>query len=517
MDIKSSEILFDKFEIIDCLKKDAQTGVYLANHVYLGKKIILKTLDTSKLSENSILERFKREAKILAKLTHPNIIKVLDFGTYHEFFYISFEHFESINLRELINKNNLTVEKKINLFIQLLNALKAAHKNQIIHRDIKPENILVNANLELKIADFGLALVSNEKSLTKNTSILGTPTYMAPEQINGEKTFQTDIFSAGLVVYELFSGVNPILGDEITITINNIINFDDEKLINAIEKLPFEVRPAIKSMLQKKVELRAKNVDEVLNYLNYQNAVVENKEHKKNKARIHKAFLAAFPLVIILVLFLIYQKDKVPVNFADQKIANHPNKEIIVPQEVKKTLPSIEMKTQKIESNKPLKNEKKENINGNNNLESKNALLPGMLNVDCFPWAEVYVDDKKIDRTPLQNDIMLSPGLHEVKLVHPDFPPVIKNLEIVSQKIDTIKVNFQDIVGYLNCNIYPWGEIFVDGKSIGITPLRKPIVLLPGKYTITVKNSQYESISRQITIIAKQTLNFDYNFAKSEN
>jgi len=101
----STEILFDKFEIINCLKKDGQAGVYVANHIFLGKKILLKTLNTEGLADQTILERFKREAKILAQLDHPNLIKVLDFGTYNNFFYISFEYFESKNLREIIACN----------------------------------------------------------------------------------------------------------------------------------------------------------------------------------------------------------------------------------------------------------------------------------------------------------------------------------------------------------------------------------------------------------------------------
>ena len=515
MDTKSTEILFDKFEIIECLKKDAQTGVYLANHIYLGKKIILKILDTSKLSDNSILERFKREAKILASLSHPNIIKVLDFGTYNEFFYISFEHFDSINLRDLINKNNLSVDDKINLLVQLLNALKAAHENKIIHRDIKPENILVNSNLELKIADFGLALVINENSLTNNSSILGTPTYMAPEQINGEKTFQTDIFSAGLVAYELFTGVNPILGDEITITINNIINFDDLKLNNAIEKLPIEVRPAIKVMLRKKIGDRAKSVDEVFNYFNFQH--VDNKIKEKNILKNRKAYIAAFFTVIILLFVFLFgkaYKSNQPIN---QNTKSQSNLENLTKKDFKKEnskKSSLDIKNNLDKSNLITA---RINPNSKKNLDITDAQLPGMLYVDCFPWAEVYVDNKKIDRTPLQNEIMLTPGLHEIKLVHPDYPPIVRNLEIVSQKTKTIKVNFQEVVGYLSCNIYPWGEIFIDGKSVGITPLRKPIALLPGKYEVIVKNSQYESISRQVTISAEDTINFNYNFAKSDN
>ena len=198
----STDILFEKFEVIDTLKKDSHTSVYLANHIYLGKKIILKTLNTNELADKTILDRFKREAQILARLDHPNLIKVLDFGTYSEYFYISFEYFESDNLRKVIQRNNLSNESKINLVIQLLKALNIAHQNQIVHRDIKPENILVNSNLELKIADFGLALVKNEHILTQKSSIVGTPGYMSPEQIRGEDLIsQTDLFSAGIVIY----------------------------------------------------------------------------------------------------------------------------------------------------------------------------------------------------------------------------------------------------------------------------------------------------------------------------
>ena len=98
----TNEILFKKFKILSCYKKDEHSAVYLANHIYLEKKVFLKVLDINTIPDLSIVERFKREAKILAQLEHPNIIKVFDFGMFEKFFYISFEYFESKNLREFI-------------------------------------------------------------------------------------------------------------------------------------------------------------------------------------------------------------------------------------------------------------------------------------------------------------------------------------------------------------------------------------------------------------------------------
>jgi len=215
--------LFGKFEIIKCFKKDDSLAVYLADHIYLSKKIILKTLNTRTIADQVVLERFKREAKLLAKINHPNIISVYDFGTYEEYFYISFEYFKGQNLRQAFANNSWIIDDKINILNQIAAGLSETHHKKIIHRDLKPENILINDNNEVKIADFGLAQVSGGEKLTAAEAVVGTPAYMTPEQIQGLDTNErSDLFSFGILIYEMFFGVNPFLGKDAGQTLNNI-------------------------------------------------------------------------------------------------------------------------------------------------------------------------------------------------------------------------------------------------------------------------------------------------------
>ena len=516
MDRTSIEILFDKFEIIECLKKDGQAAVYLANHIYLGKKIILKTLDTSGLGDNTILERFKREARILAKLNDENIIKVLDFGTFKNFFYISFEHFESLNLREVIKSNSLTIDEKLQLVIQLLKALSTAHRNQIIHRDIKPENILVNTNLKLKIADFGLALVLNDSNITNSSSIVGTPGYMAPEQIHGEKTRQTDLFAAGLVAFELITGNNPVIGEDITSTLNNIINFDEKKLSDSLEGVPENARAAISSMLHKDLSKRVKTADEALALLGVEHQasapVIESSPMPVRK----KLFIlsSAGALVIILIIVLLINNNSDTQNAEKNPVST--NADLKKSSEV---INDADRKTPQAEKNKDLgqdKSARSENgVNKNTakTVENLPALYAnGKLNIDCYPWANVFIDGKKFDLTPI--NISLTPGKHSLELVHPDFPPYVQTVYITPGDSESLKINFDDITGRLECNIYPWGDIYVNNKFIGTAPLTKPIALFPGNYSVTIKNKYFSPITKEVTITAMKTEVINFHFEK---
>ena len=505
-----SDILFDKFEIIDTLKKDQHTSVYLANHIYLGKKIILKTLSTKELPDQTFLERFRREAKILAKLDHHNLIKVLDFGTAGDNFYISFEYFEAKNLRKIINEDKLSDEQKVHISIQLLEALNAAHKSGVVHRDIKPENILVNAELELKIADFGLALARDDLFLTHKSTIVGTPGYMSPEQIRGQElTQQTDLFSSGIVIYELFTGQNPFIGKDINDTINNILNYNIEKDVKQISFLPSDVRDLLSNLLKKNPNKRTRNALEALTYFkivgNETSQKVETTPTRSNKTKARILYISAAIIIIIAIVrfFIPSKNDKSIIENPQQKISTADTNETLAIHDKINEKPIADIET----PNKSVT--KKEN--------SVEKVTYGDLFVEANPWAEIYINNRKIETTPLGQSIQLETGRYVLKLVHPDFPPYYENILIKKNKLRSVKINFYDKVGYFDCKIYPWGEIFIDGNYKGTSPLLKPVMLISGDHNLSIRNPGYQNIEEKIIIKPKETLTLKYNFNELKN
>jgi predicted Ser/Thr protein kinase len=207
---------FPQYELLELLGKGGMGAVYKARQPGLDRLVAIKILPPEVGRNTAFAERFAREARALARLNHPHIVAVHDFGQTEGLFYFVMEYVDGVNLRQSLRAGRLSPQEALAIVPQICEALQFAHDEGVVHRDIKPENILVDKRGRVKIADFGLAKLLGQETaghgLTGTQQVMGTLRYMAPEQLEGAKDVdhRADIFSLGVVFYELLTGDLPL-------------------------------------------------------------------------------------------------------------------------------------------------------------------------------------------------------------------------------------------------------------------------------------------------------------------
>lgn len=207
---------FPHLEILGCLGQGGMGVVYKARQPKLNRLVALKILAPEKGAEPKFAERFQREAQALARLNHPNIVTVYDFGDADGMFFLLMEYVDGMTLRQWLRDERLKPEEAIAIVPSICAALEFAHSQGIVHRDIKPENVLLDQQGRVKIADFGIAKLigtgAETPALTEERCVIGTPNYMAPEQIERPERVdhRADIYSLGVVFYEMLTGELPL-------------------------------------------------------------------------------------------------------------------------------------------------------------------------------------------------------------------------------------------------------------------------------------------------------------------
>ena len=205
----------ERYEIIKTIGEGGMANVYLANDTILDRKVAIKVLRGDLSNDEKFIRRFKREALSVSNLSHPNIVEVYDVGEEDGNYYIVMEYIDGKTLKQLLQKRGaLTLTEVIDIMSQLTDGLSHAHEAYIIHRDIKPQNIMIEDNGLVKITDFGIAMAINSTQLTQTNSVMGSVHYLPPEQANGKgSTVKSDIYSLGILMYELLTGSVPFKGD----------------------------------------------------------------------------------------------------------------------------------------------------------------------------------------------------------------------------------------------------------------------------------------------------------------
>ena len=285
------------YKIVERIGAGGMGEVYLAEDTKLDRSVAIKALNKKYERNTDNIRRFVKEAKAASALNHPNILTIFEIGEIEGSHYIVSEYIEGRTLRDLMNTEKIELRKIVDIVSQIAGALAAAHKARIVHRDIKPENIIVRDDGYVKVLDFGLAKllpenlsgvwtrgIADDQNSTASGVILGTVNYMSPEQAKGQKVDQrTDIFSLGVLLYEMLAGKRPFEGDSAAESFANLINKQPEPIDANGSPVLGELQRILTKMLRKDREERYQTIQELIADLrefkdsNFSNAVFEHR------------------------------------------------------------------------------------------------------------------------------------------------------------------------------------------------------------------------------------------------
>ncbi len=298
--------------------------VYKAHDTKLEREVALKFLPPYLAAEPGQKERFFQEARAASALNHPNITTIHEIDEHYEQIFIAMELVEGKTLKELVKAEPLLIKKVLDIAIQVCDGLTAAAEKQVVHRDIKSDNIILTPKMQVKIMDFGLAKVKGDVKLTRTGSTVGTAAYMSPEQASGEEVdHRSDIFSFGVVLYELLTGHLPFRGEHAAGYAYSIINEEPSPLARYNDKVTPELQRIVAKALEKDKKERYQHIDELGADLRRERKSLEYAkssdlkqaaEMAKPKKKMLKLLVPTSAAVILTVLFFVFNPFKVEVS-----------------------------------------------------------------------------------------------------------------------------------------------------------------------------------------------------------
>jgi len=331
-ELKPGTILAGKYKIEEVVGRGGMGIVYKAVDIKLKRCVALKFLPPELTQDTEAKERFILEAQTAAALTHPNICTIHEINEEEGESFIAMEYVEGKDLRDKLNKGPMEVEEVLDIVVQVAQGLDEAHKKNIIHRDIKSANVMMTEKGQAKIMDFGLAKVKGATILTRDGTTLGTVAYMSPEQARGEELDQrTDIWSLGVVMYEMLSGELPFKGDREASILYSVVHEEPKPIKEIKRDLPPELQQIVNKALKKRVESRyASAADMIEDLKKYQDVLKAEEMGALNLRTILRRLRK--PQVAIPIMCAILLIAVVAVWFFDRQAKIHWAREEILPE-----------------------------------------------------------------------------------------------------------------------------------------------------------------------------------------
>lgn len=450
-----------RFKITGTLGQGAMGTVYRAHDPLIERTVAIKTVACAGLSKDEVLafeQRFYREAKSAGRLSHPNIVTIHDVGRNESLAFIAMEYLNGQSLRELLDSGVvLPPERCTEIAADVADGLAFAHANGVVHRDIKPANIMVLDNGSVKISDFGVALIPSGSTTVEGTAF-GSPKYMSPEQVTGQKVDgRSDIFSLGAVLYEMLAGRPAFDGEELTAVLYQVLH--------AAPPLPSSFNPELPRVFDRLIaKSMAKDPDK-----RYQNATdlaadlrkcrrmlreakkkVEGDDQVRSKRQGRDASspalvkvnpspwltAAALASVVSIVgaLFWYYgSKPRFEAAPAVSVAENASSPLVPAPESLAPKVPGVATEG----------GSKAAKVKSESAASVPVALADGVVRLAIAPWGEVFVDGKMAGVSPPLTEVRLPPGKHHVEVRNTNFPPHRQVVEVVADKNIRIKHKFQ--------------------------------------------------------------------------
>ncbi|MBU1707602.1 serine/threonine protein kinase, partial [bacterium] len=410
----------------------------------LKRKVLIKMLHPQLARDEDLRQRFEQEARILASQTHPNIVQIYEYHASAEELFLILEFVEGGTLRELLKEHTILPPAVASaIVVEILTGLHAAHEKGIIHRDLKPENILLSERGEVKIADFGLAMVRESPRLTLDGDVVGSPNYMAPEQVTGQEvTPRTDLFALGLMLFEMLTGIKLMEGTTFNESLQKVQNFQLPRFTDYGDKISPDKERVLSKLLNPKSAKRFESAEAARRALTEIGEGVSTTETapellrdfismpREGEAPVvspaptqprRGRWLLYLTILILFAVFLWAIVDVLPEIIGQKRkveIIPPPDTTksieiVIAPEEPETTI--VKREEQKPPAIKPPK-PSPDTIVIDTSMVSDIPAIPDsvLLRILCHPWAEVVLDGRKIGKTPFGKLFQLKSGIHRI-------------------------------------------------------------------------------------------------------
>lgn len=455
-----------RFKITGILGQGAMGTVYRAHDPLLDRTVAIKTVGCAGMSRDEAAvfeERFFREARSAGRLNHKNIVTIHDVGRSDDLAYIAMEYLSGQSLREVLDSSvALTVDRSADIAAQIADGLEFAHANGVVHRDIKPANIMVFDNGSVKIADFGVAQMSSGAETVAGVSF-GSPKYMSPEQVAGQKADgRSDIFSLGAVFYEMLVGRPPFVGDDLDAVLYQVLNGAPPLPSTFIPNLSRGFDRIVARALAKDPEKRFQHAAEMAAALRKYRRIARQAEKEQLGLPAQKVAAPGDATVLVKAVSakrplklrtLLYGVPLLLVAFggllAIGSIRSQPLSTSVAEVDVhtsEAAQPVVDV-IQREPEREPVKPEPEASVAVPVALEATEApkapLKNGWVRLAISPWGEVHVDGKMLGVSPPLNEILLPAGKHRIEIRNGSFPPYRQTIDLAGAASLRIKYKFE--------------------------------------------------------------------------